>query len=366
MNNNTKTIRDLQSGSISLFTRNTVFLAVLSGMFLFLSFPKYGSGLLAWIALIPLFFALKNATTFPQGLILGFITGIVSYTGIIYWIAFVVINYGYLSFYTGIVVMLLLACYLSIYIALFAGCIVYFRDRIPLYLTAPVLWVCFEYGKSFVLTGFPWENLGYSQYLNTYLLQFADIAGVSGLSFLIILINATVFEVIHKRSRKEYIIACVVFLLLAGVYIYGICRLDQVNKTVRNSPGMEVSLIQGNIDQSIKWDENYQRETLNIYEQLSLNILPGHGSLIVWPETAAPFFFQDINSLHNQIINLSRKTNSWLLFGSVSSSQTKSKNDYFNSAYLLSPEGVFSGRYDKRSSCSLWRICAVSGYFPVR
>ncbi|MGA9111549.1 MAG: apolipoprotein N-acyltransferase [Smithella sp.] len=347
MNNNTKTINAFQSGSNSLFTRNTVFLAVLSGMFLFLSFPKYGSGLLAWIAFIPLFFSLKKAATFTQGLLLGFITGIVSYTGIIYWIAFVLVNYGYLPLYTAIVLMLLLACYLSIYIALFAGCIVYFRERLPLYLTAPVLWVCFEYGKSFLLTGFPWENLGYSQYLNTYLLQFADVAGVFGLSFLIVLINATVFEVIDKRSKKEYIIASVVFLILAGAYAYGICRLDQVNKSVQNSPGMEVSLIQGNIDQSIKWDENFKRETLNKYEQLSLNSLPGNGSLIVWPETAAPFYFQDINSLHNQIINLSRKTKSWLLFGSVSSSQKKNTNDSFNSAYLVSPEGDVKGRYDK-------------------
>ena len=347
MKNNTKTINDLQSGSISLFTRDTVFLAVLSGMLLFLSFPKYGSGLLAWIAFIPLFFALKKAATFTQGLLLGFITGIVSYTGILYWIAFVLVNYGYLPLYTAIVLMLLLACYLSIYIALFAGCIVYFRERLPLYLTAPVLWVCFEYGKSFLLTGFPWENLGYSQYLNTYLLQFADVAGVFGLSFLIVLINATVFEVIDKRSKKEYIIASVVFLILAGAYAYGICRLDQVNKSVQNSPGMEVSLIQGNIDQSIKWDENFKRETLNKYEQLSLNSLPGNGSLIVWPETAAPFYFQDINSLHNQIINLSRKTKSWLLFGSVSSSQKKNTNDSFNSAYLVSPEGDVKGRYDK-------------------
>ena len=199
----------------------------------------------------------------------------------------------------------------------------------------------------FCLQVFPGENLGYSQYLNTYLLQFADVAGVFGLSFLIVLINATVFEVINKRSKKEYIIACVVFLVLAGVYAYGICRLDQVNKAVRNSPGMEVSLIQGNIDQSIKWDENFKRETLNKYEQLSLKSLPGNGSLIVWPETAAPFYFQDINSLHNQIINLSRKTKSWLLFGSVSSSQKKNTNDSFNSAYLVSPEGDVKGRYDK-------------------
>ncbi|MCK7513411.1 MAG: hypothetical protein MZV70_61525 [Desulfobacterales bacterium] len=141
------------------------------------------------------------------------------------------------------------------------------------------------------------------------------------MSFLIVLVNATIFEVINKRSKREYVLAVVVFLILAGVYIYGFCRLDQVNKVMQNAQGMEVSLIQGNIDQSIKWNENYQRETLNIYEQLSLKNSPANGSLIIWPETAAPFRFQDINNLHDQIINLSLETKSWLLFGSVSSLQ---------------------------------------------
>jgi len=345
--NKTKIVNDIQSGKISLFSRDTFFLAVSSGLLLFLSFPRYGSGLLAWIALIPLFLALKKAATITQGFLLGFITGIVSYVGIIYWIAFVIINYGYLPLYTGIILMLLLAGYLSIYIALFAGCVVYFRGKIPLYLTAPVLWICFEYGKSFLLTGFPWENLGYSQYLNTYLLQFADVAGVFGLSFLIVLVNAAVFEIINKRSKREYVLAGVVFLVLSGIYIYGIFRLDQVNKAVRNSPGMEVSLIQGNIDQSVKWDGNYQRKTLNIYEQLSLKNSPGNGGMIVWPETAAPFVFQDASNLHNQIVDISLKSNNWLLFGSVSRSPQKDSDGYFNSAYLLSPSGEVKGKYDK-------------------
>ena len=222
MKNKSRTKNNLQSNAGRALTRDAVFLAVLSGLLLFLSFPKYGSGLLAWIAFIPLFFALRKAASITQGLLLGFITGIVSYIGIIYWIAFVVINYGYLPLYLGIILMLLLACYLSVYIALFAGGIVYFRGKIALYLAAPVLWICLEYCKSYLLTGFPWENLGYSQYLNIYLIQFADIAGVFGLSFLIVIVNATIFEVINKRSRREYVLAAVVFLILAGVYIYGI------------------------------------------------------------------------------------------------------------------------------------------------
>lgn len=364
MKNKPRTKNDFQLSSGRALTKDSIFLAVLSGLLLFLSFPKYGSGWLAWIALVPLFFALRKAASITQGFILGFITGIVSYIGIIYWIAFVIVNYGYLPLYLGIILMLLLACYLSLYIALFAGGIFYFRDKIALYLAAPVLWVCLEYCKSFLLTGFPWENLGYSQYLNFYLIQFADIAGVFGLSFLIVIVNATIFAVINKRSRKEYALAAVVFLVLAGVYIYGFCRLNQVNKVMQNAPGMEVSLIQGNIDQSIKWNENYQRETLNIYEQLSLKNAPANGSLIIWPETAAPFRFQDINNLHDQITNLSHETKSWLLFGSVSSLQKKDSNEYFNSAYLLSPSGEIKGKYDKVHLVPYGEYVPLRNFFP--
>lgn len=331
---------------LNIFTNN-IFFAVLSGLLLFLSFPKYGSGWFAWVALIPLFFALNHVTKVTQGLLLGFITGIVGYIGIIYWIAYVIVNYGYLPLYTGIILMLLLAGYLSVYVSLFAGGIVYFRDRIPFYLSAPVLWVCLEYGKSYILTGFPWENLGYSQYLNTYFLQFADVFGVFGISFLIVLVNATIFKMIITRRKKEFVLAGGVFLMVTVIYAYGVYRVDQVNKIVSKSPGIEVSLIQGNIDQSVKWDKNHKKTTLNIYEYLSLEGLPGNGSLIVWPETAVPFKFQIMNDLHDQIVNLSLKTKSWLLFGSISRSNDQDHDHYFNSAYLLSPAGEVRGRYDK-------------------
>jgi apolipoprotein N-acyltransferase len=135
---------------------------------------------------------------------------------------------------------------------------------------------------------------------------------------------------------------------------------------MHSAQGMEVSLIQGNIDQSIKWNENYQRETLNIYERLSLKNSPANGSLIVWPETAAPFRFQDhdMNNLRDQITNLSLATKSWLLFGSVSSLQKKDSNHYFNSAYLLSPSGEIKGKYDKVHLVPYGEYVPLRNFFP--
>ena len=343
-----------------------IFFAILSGVLLILSFPKYGFGFVAWFALIPLLYALDRTTSIRQALLLGFITGVVGYIGIIYWIAYVMVNYGYLPIYLGIILMLLLACYLSVYLAIFAAGIAYFRNKIPLYLIAPVLWICLEYCKSQLFTGFPWENLGYSQYLNLYVIQLADILGVYGLSFLIILVNVSVFEIFTKRSKREYVIAAAVSLILISVYIYGIFRVNSIDKLLQNqsTPSMEVTLIQGNIDQSIKWNKGFQKETLNIYEDISINNISAGGGLIVWPETAVPFNFQDDSDLSRQIRNLAIRTKSDFIFGSVSYLRGSNYVDFYNSAYLLSSDGEVKGRYDKIHLVPYGEYVPLRNVFP--
>jgi apolipoprotein N-acyltransferase len=324
-----------------------LFFAALSGILLFLSFPKYGSGLIAWIALIPLFWALKETKTIRQALLLGFISGLIGHVGIIYWITFVVVNYGYLPIYLGITLMLLLATYLSIYIAIFAGCVIFFQKKIALYIIAPVLWVCLEYCKSCFFTGFPWENLGYSQYLHINLIQVADIVGVYGLSFVIVLANATLVEVIEKRSKQAFITLSVVALIIVIIFVYGINRTKQVDNYLANASATEVTLVQGNIDQSIKWEDSYQKETVSIYERLSMQNAPEKTGLIIWPETAVPFNYQDESDLRKRVRDTAIKTNSWFIFGSTSYVQQKHERDYYNSAYLLAPDGEIKGKYDK-------------------
>lgn len=334
-------------GPSRMISRSRVFFALLSGILLFLSFPKFGLGFIAWIAFVPLLIALRDVASLRRALLLGGIAGLTAGIGILYWITYVVVNYGNLSLVLGVSIMLLLACYLSLYIALFASGLVYLRGKAPLALVAPVLWICLEYVKSHLFTGFPWENLGYSQFNNLFFIQIADIAGVYGLSFLILLLNVAFYEIITERSKKSFALAVLVFMVWSGVYTYGVMRINQIDKALKDAPKMEVSLIQGNIDQSIKWNEKFQKETLNIYEELSLRHSMASGGLIVWPETAAPFNFQDQNDLQRRVSELPIKTNSWFLFGSVSYADGGKSTDYFNSAYLLSPRGDIAGKYDK-------------------
>jgi apolipoprotein N-acyltransferase len=106
-------------------------------------------------------------------------------------------------------------------------------------------------------------------------------------------------------------------------------------------------LIQGNIDQSVKWEESFQKKTLKIYEKLSLKAAEQHPDLIIWPETATPFFFQQAREYQPMVLGIPNKTNAFLLFGSPSFKGERGKVNYYNSAYLASPAKEITGRYDK-------------------
>ena len=328
----------------------TASLAVLSGILLVLSFPKFGHWSVAWVALIPLLVALRPLP-FTPALLSGMLAGFVQHVGLMYWVTHVVVHYGKLPLALGVPVMMLLALYLSLYTGLFAGGVVFLRKRgIPAVVAAPLLWTCLEYAKSMLLTGFPWENLAHSQYQNLPLIQLADITGSYGVSFLIVLVNAAICAFIGMDDggrRKALSGAAVAVLLVSLTAGYGFWRIGDITARFESVPNQAVALIQGNIDQSIKWDPNFQKETLRIYRDLSLQAAKEHPQLIIWPETATPFMFQNRDELHDAVVDTAKSTGAWLIFGSPSYTRHEGELRFQNSAFVLSPGGEIVGKYNK-------------------
>lgn len=350
-----------------LHSRKSVLAAFLSSLLLFLSFPKFGTGIFAWIALIPFFYCLRGQSV-SKGAATGFRIGMLFHVGLIYWIAYVVVVYGNLPYFAGLVLMLLLAAYLSAYFALFAAGIIYLTEKeIPLILSAPILWVLLEFIKSNLLVGFPWENLGHSQYLYSHIIQVADLTGGYGISFLIVLVNVIGYDLFTVRLGKRKLLAeaALGMAMMSSVYLYGVLREKEVNEAVKKAPPIQVSLVQGNIDQSVKWSPPYQRETIDIYQALSLssvgNSSPG---MIIWPETAVPFYFQDGDDLQRKIVSLALKTGNWLLFGSPSYADDEGNLSFSNSAFLLSPEGKTVAQYNKVHLVPYGEYVPLRRYFP--
>ncbi len=323
-------------------------MALLSGGLLAAAFPKPEFSFLAWFAFVPLLLAVGRKSA-GKAFRLGLISGLAAYGGILYWINIVVTRYGNLPVYVSIIIFMLLVTYLALYVAVFMFFVRKGEEKgVPLLLSFPVLWVGLEYLRSFLLTGFPWASLGYSQYRVLPLIQIADITGVYGPSFLIALSNVAVYQVIKSLAGKERYIhpgrSVVFFLaLFTATMVYGIERMDRPE----SGAPLKVSLIQGNIDQSVKWDPAFQDATMAIYDKLTRAAGSSGPDLTVWPESAVPFFFQDNAAESARIKKLAEALGTWMIVGSPAYDKDGGTIKYRNSAYLISPRGEVEGRSDK-------------------
>ena len=167
--------------------------ACLSGSFLALSFPRFGFSTCAWLALVPLFLIFEK-----KPFAAGFSAGFCFFAATLYWVNIVMTTYGGMNLFFSFAVYLMLV----VYLALFFGAATWSAWRLrqayglPAWVSLPVLWVAAEYLRSFLFSGFPWVNLGYSQHQNLVMIQSADLFGVYGLTFLIVLVNAGVAHLV--------------------------------------------------------------------------------------------------------------------------------------------------------------------------
>jgi apolipoprotein N-acyltransferase len=335
--------------------------AILSGLLLALGFPKWDLTYLLFVALIPLYWALQGKSL-KAAFALGLISGLVHYLALLYWIVFVIHVFGKLPLPLALGILFLLAGYLSLYPALWALGLNYGAARgLSLAWWGPVLWVALELGQTYIISGFPWELLGNGLYLHPMLLQVADITGVYGLSFLVVLINAGLFLFLSPprawrgRRWRHVPVLCLILVLWLG---YGYYRLGEMQKLAAASPKLKVAVVQGNIKQGEKWKKEMVTTTLERYAELTGKVKGAQ--LIVWPETAAPFFFLRTPDLSAQVQAIAKESGGYLLFGSPAWELISGEERYFNRAYLLAPQGEVLGYYDKA------HLVPYGEYVPLR
>jgi apolipoprotein N-acyltransferase len=331
--------------------KQKIILAGLSGLNINLNW-------LAWCALVPLLIAVQNLT-WQDRIRLGLIAGLVHYLTLVYWLYYTMQTYGHLPWYLSIPVLFLMATYLALYITAFAilATRLHTKPAAGLFLI-PALWVSLEYVRSFLFTGFPWELMGYTQYRALHIIQISDIFGVFGISFLILLTNVAVYQVYlyfipgdwHKTFvTKRGIIgaALAAVIMISAAWFYGALRIKSIDALAVKSASEKIAVVQGNIEQSLKWDPAFQVETVRKYTRLTRLADNQKPDLIVWPETATPFYFLYDTRLSDMVIRAIRQIATHFLIGSPSFSQKDKRIEYFNSAYLMGPDGNAIGKYDK-------------------
>lgn len=353
--------------------------SVAGAFLLFLAMPgSFGWWPLLFVALVPLYLSTLR-TTPRRAFFSGFIFGFFYHTFLLYWIVIVLAKYGGLSFWLAVGGLLLLSAYMSLYTALF--CWMYNRlassrrrrgiSSFSLICSAPVLWIAIEYVRGIAFTGFPWLDLGYGLHSQPYLIQAADLGGHLLISMMIVSCNSLITWIILRFQNKVILsrtdivsitIGCSFLLVLFG---YSIVRYQLLDGRIKQSFHVQVAAVQGNIDQSVKWSPENKLATVKQY--ISLSQLAGQGekaSLIVWPETALPFYpQQDPATAH--LFEYVRTEKQWLLTGAPliaysKTADTAAAPQYLNGALLFSSQGGISGMYAKS------HLVPFGEYVPAR
>ncbi|MBM3255227.1 MAG: apolipoprotein N-acyltransferase [Candidatus Omnitrophica bacterium] len=329
-----------------------VFLCLLSGVLLALPFNNGKLWIFAWFAFVPAFFALNNKSL-KGAFFLFFITGIIFWWGVIYWLVHVTL--------AGTIA---LVFYLSLYFAIF-GLIIRpcTKNSTPYALIfIPSVWALLEFLRGHLLTGFPWALLGYSQYLNLTVIQIADITGAFGISFLLIFVNVAIVEIICLIKNKAWPRLKITILLLIGflslILYYGYFRLS--SNVVSGARHVRISLIQGNIPQELKWAVNAKDFILEQYSHLTKEAVKENPELVIWPEAASPALLGEDEAVFTRIFALAKEIKTPLLLGAV----VREGEDYFNSALLLNAQSEIIDRYDKLHLVPFGEYIPLKKVFP--
>jgi apolipoprotein N-acyltransferase len=357
-------------------------LAIGAGLLLALSFPGAGLAGAAWIA-PGLLLAAALGTHGRQSFNIGFAGALAHYLTSLYWLLLIPYRWHGIPF--GPILGWLA---LSAFLAVFMGAWVWLATgmsgaqshessersgpRIPAVASAgspawlqrmswalacAAAWVAMEMFLARVFGGFPWNLLGASQYRLVPLIQIASATAVYGVSFLLVwtsvsLLNAVLC--IFRRPAWRAVWIAEIFLPIAAVFTlfgWGLHRLEQLPAPARS---LKVTLIQPSIPQVLIWDAAKSGQRFEELLRLSNLALTNETDLLIWPEAAIPKLLRYDRETFEAVSALARSNRVWMIVGSDDAEpreDTADPNDadFFNSSFLISPEGRLAAIYRKRN-----------------
>ncbi len=368
-------------------------LAVVAGVLWAAAFPKIGIAGLGWLAPAALL-AVTLGRGGGESFRLGYIAGLAHHLVLLYWLLHIPVPVA------PIVGWLALSAFLSLYPALWVWLAwrlfparfdnasegwkpatdrfltTTTTQRILWSLACAAAWVAIEMARARVFSGFPWNFLGGSQYRMLPLIQLSAFTGTYGVSFLMTWFSCSLLGALLRLVRQpekqrawaaEILPAALVVSLVVG---WGFRQMLVPPPTL---PTLRVALVQPSIPQTQIWDP---RESAARFQQLlalSEQALTNKPDLLIWPEASVPGLLRyDTNlfggaTLRDSITSLASRHKVWLLLGADDASPNGGAPDgadYFNSAFLISPEGRLAGIYRKQRLVIFGEYVPLARWFP--
>ena len=281
---------------------------------------------------------------------LGVVTGVVYFSGTLYWLIEVMATFGGLPKAVAALLAFALAAYLAVFLGLFSwllGKAVRRWDVRAIWL-APALWVATEWLRAWLGWAFPWVLLGSSQATVLPVVQLASITGVYGLSALVALIGTAAAALALRRDRRTIQLAVAAGLVLAAIGTWGVWRLGRSVLVSAGSP-IRIGLLQGNISQEDKWNAALRAAIMERYIELSRRALAAGAQIVMWPEASTPFYFDLDSVMAAPVRRLAAESRTPFVIGTdeLERGQSGRPDRYFNTAVLVGPDGLTRTAYRK-------------------
>ena len=334
----------------------------LSGFLLVACFPKIHFRGLVWVACFPMLAALACEKQLKRAFLLGYVCGAIFFAGSCSWFVIVMEFYGHLAPGLAVLVLILFVLIDSTFFGGFGLAMGWAARRSPGWALAlsPFLWVAMEWARTYLITGFPWNLLGYAVQ-SPGVRQIAAMTGVYGLSFLAVATSALLAGVLLSPRRAPAGLALAGWL---AVLLLAQGKLAPPPATVGKELAIlvqpNVPLDDAELEGWIPWRDPTQLQRLvqfsvNAVEQFSPTAhsahSPGtaavdHPPLLIWAENPAPFFFTRDPVFRNAMENLARQTHAIVIANTIIPLDARG-DTITNSAFTLDPEGREVSRYDK-------------------
>lgn len=283
-----------------------VIVAWLAGAMFMLSLAPYGYWIIALISPALLYALLLTPMTNKRAFIIGEAYGMGLWCVGAFWLYTSIHDYGDIALPLALLAIVAMGLGMGLFHAVLAVVFNRFVGKQPLAFAA--LWVAQEWLKTWLFTGFPWLFVGYAFTEQQWISSWAPVAGVFAVSFVAILLSASLVEVV--RQRAGYMVATAVFLAISvAMWLFN----PAWTQPKPNTPNLKVSLIQGNIPQDLKWLTEYRYQTLKIYAQLTST--EWDQDMVVWPESSIPMFQTEAWSFINEVVKIAKQTDTTWVTG---------------------------------------------------
>ena len=295
----------------------------MAGALLPLAFAPYGYTAIAVISLGVLFYLWQKSRP-RQAFLYGYLFGLGLFGIGVNWLHISINTFGGVKLAGALAITFLLIAILALYPA-WVGYIsrrYYRHGKLRPLLAVTALWLLAEWLRSWLFTGFPWLNIGYTQ-TDTLLSALAPVVGVYGISWSVALL-AAILVYAYLSSARLRLFAC---LAIASVYL--ILNILKDMSWTEPDENIPVALVQGAVPQEIKWHPEQRQKTLDTYFALSAQ--QQDSRLIIWPETAIPMFYDQAKPFLNQLKTVAKAQETTFLVGIP----FRDKAKYYNGATVI-------------------------------